>query len=1165
MLEFSNRLERPGRLTVGGAPDATLGHVLASACEAAGRTILYIARDEARMTRLAEQLSFVAPDLPVALFPAWDCVPYDRVSPNASTVAGRIDFLTRCSGGALPTEGAQAVLTTVAAVTQRVPARSVFTDASLAAKPGMSLPQDKLNAFFARNGYRRSTTVREAGEFAVRGGILDVFPAGESDPLRLDFFGDELESIRRFDAMTQRSIGDADSLVMGPVSEVFSDDASITRFRQNYRELFGGSTEGDMLFEAVSEGRRPPGVEHWLPLFHAEMETLLDYLPDAPLMFDHQADEALKARWELVADHYDARKEALEMAARRKGVEPSEGLYKPIPLTALYLDRAHWVAAIDARSRVEISPFKPADIQTASEVLDFGASIAQDFAAARADKGRPLFQAVAERAKAEATRPSLIGAHSEGARERILLLLREAGVEDAASLTAWKDFASLPGGSVAVAVLPMERGFSTPDVAVYSEEDILGERLARPARRRRKGEEFITELSALEVGDVVVHVDHGIGRYDGLETLTVDRAPHDCLRILYSGDDKLFVPVENIEMLSRYGSEDAGVQLDKLGGVAWQARKAKLKEKVREMAAQLLKVAAERALRRGEAVEPTEGAYDEFCARFEFAETEDQLRAIADVTTDLASGKAMDRLICGDVGFGKTEVALRAAFLVAMSGLQVAVVVPTTLLARQHFKNFEGRFAGLPVKIAQLSRLVTGKAATAVKEGFADGSIDIIVGTHALLAKSVSAKRLGLLIVDEEQHFGVQQKERLKQLKSNVHVMTLTATPIPRTLQMALAGVREMSIIATPPVDRLAVRTFVLPFDPVILREAIRRERFRGGQIFYVVPRISDLDRIREKLREMTPNASIAMAHGRMPSSELEKVMSDFVEGKYDILLSTNIVESGLDIPNANTMIVHRADMFGLAGLYQLRGRIGRGKQRAYCYLTLPPGRVMSPTAMKRLEVMQTLDTLGAGFSLASHDLDIRGAGNLLGEAQSGHVKEVGVELYQRMLEEAIAAAREGGMEAEAEETWSPTIALGAPVLIPDAYITDLSVRLGLYRRLSEAQSGPELDALAVELVDRFGKLPAEVENLLEVCAIKQSCKRAGIAKLDAGPKGAVITFRNDRFARPDKLIGYIQQQAGAMKVRPDQKLVVMRAWEGETRRLKGVKQLSETLAKLAE
>ncbi|MDF1747656.1 MAG: transcription-repair coupling factor, partial [Alphaproteobacteria bacterium] len=647
------------------------------------------------------------------------------------------------------------------------------------------------------------------------------------------------------------------------------------------------------------------------------------------------------------------------------------------------------------------------------------------------------------------------------------------------------------------------------------------------------------------------------------ETQSEDGAPHDSLRILYSGDDRLFLPVENLEVLSRYGSEDSGVQLDKLGGAAWQARKARLKERVREIAESLMKIAAVRALRIGDPVVPLAGGYDVFCARFPFTETEDQLRAIQDVFEDLGSGKPMDRLVCGDVGFGKTEVGLRAAFLVALSGKQVAVVVPTTLLARQHFRNFKERFEGLPVRVRQLSRLVTGKEAEAVKEGLADGTIDIVVGTHALLAKSIKIRDLGLLIVDEEQHFGVQQKERMKQLRANVHVLTLTATPIPRTLQMALAGVREMSIIASPPVDRLAVRTFVLPYDPVVLREAIRRERYRGGQIFFVCPRLADMDRVRERIRELSPDSNVAMAHGRMAARELEDVMTDFVAGKYDILLSTNIVESGLDIPNANTMIIHRADMFGLAQLYQLRGRIGRGKQRAYCYLTLPPGKILTETARKRLDVMQTLDSLGAGFTLASHDLDIRGAGNLVGEEQSGHIKEVGVELYQRMLEEAVAAARDHVAADEIEETWTPTINVGIAVLIPEKYVPDLSVRLGLYRRLSDLKDSREIDRFAVEMVDRFGPMPDEVANLLQIVAIKQACKAAGISKVDAGPKGALISFRNDDFANPGGLIGFIQKMAGAAKLRPDHKMVIMRAWSDSERRLSGVRKIAEALARV--
>ena len=662
----------------------------------------------------------------------------------------------------------------------------------------------------------------------------------------------------------------------------------------------------------------------------------------------------------------------------------------------------------------------------------------------------------------------------------------------------------------------------------------------------------------------MVHVDHGIGRYDGLETLQVTGAPHDCLRLIYEGGDKLYLPVENIELLSRYGSAADTAQLDKLGGVGWQGRKARVKKRLKDMAEALLKIAAERELRRGQAVSAPDGIYAEFAARFPYPETEDQLRVIEEVLEDLQSGRPMDRLVCGDVGFGKTEVALRAAFIAALSGMQVAVVVPTTLLARQHSRTFEKRFAGLPVRIGQLSRLVTAKDQKLTKDGLAAGTVDIVIGTHALLSKTVQFKNLGMVIVDEEQHFGVKQKERLKQLRADVHVLTLTATPIPRTLQMALAGVRELSLIATPPVDRLAVRTFVLPYDPVVIREAILREHYRGGQTYYVCPRLEDLPRVYERLQELVPEVKVVMAHGQMAATQLEEVMTAFDDGQFNVLLATNIVESGLDVPNANTMIIHRSDLFGLAQLYQLRGRIGRSKVRGYAYLTYAPKTVLSATATQRLHVIETLDSLGAGFQLASHDMDIRGAGNLLGEEQSGHIKEVGVELYQHMLEEAVATARSGaGTLAEAEDQWTPSINLGMPVLIPEAYIADLNVRLGLYRRISELVDRPEIDSFAAELIDRFGPLPDEVENLLNVMTIKQLCRTAGVERVDAGPKGAVLSFHNNSFARPDKLVMFIGSQVGTMKLRPDHKLVYTRTWDDTATRVKGVNRLMQDLAKL--
>nr|WP_319637318.1 transcription-repair coupling factor [Pacificispira spongiicola] len=1158
MIDFSSRA--PGRVDMAGAPEGADSLIFADAARAHDAPVLIVMRDESRMHQVAERLSFVAPDIRQYVLPAWDCLPYDRVSPNAESVAHRLDTLSSLAAGI---SGQAIVLTTISSVLQRVPPAKSFRESTLEAKIGTHVGVDVIQAFFERNGYRRATTVREPGEYAIRGGIMDVFPPGEDDPLRLDFFGDELETIRRFDAMSQRTLGDAVELVLRPVSEIMLDRPHIDRFRQAYRAMFGGDATGDPLFEAVSEGRRAPGVEHWLPLFHDHMETVPDWLPDSPIFLDIQADEAIAARLETIRDHYGARVEEEQIRAKRRGKAGEDAVppYKPIPPDHLYFGESEWKDRLSQARHYALNPYPQPD---GAAGVDAGARRIPDFAAARKAPDQDLFEAVAQRVARAPSKRTLFAASSEGARERLKLLIRDGGIEDLGDAKSWADIDAVPMGKAVIGLMPLDAGFEIDGVQIISETDILGERMARPARRRRRGEEFIAELSAIETGDLVVHVDHGIGRYDGLETLKIDGAPHDCLRLIYAGDDRLFLPVENLEVLSRYGSEESGVQLDKLGGVAWQARKAKLKERVREIAEGLMKIAAERALRKGDSVVPPEGAYDEFCARFAYTETDDQMKAIEDVFGDLASGKPMDRLICGDVGFGKTEVGLRAAFLVALSGKQVAVVVPTTLLARQHYRNFKERFEGLPVRVRQLSRLVTGKAAEETKSGIEDGSVDIVVGTHALLAKSIKFRNLGLLIVDEEQHFGVQQKERLKQLRTNVHVLTLTATPIPRTLQMALAGVREMSIIASPPVDRLAVRTFVLPFDPVVLREAIRRERYRGGQIFYVCPRLADLDRVRERISELTPNSSVAVAHGRMPAKELEDVMTDFVAGKYDILLSTNIVESGLDIPNANTMIIHRADMFGLAQLYQLRGRIGRGKQRAYCYLTLPPGKVLTETARKRLDVMQTLDSLGAGFTLASHDLDIRGAGNLVGEEQSGHVKEVGVELYQRMLEEAVAAARDHIRAEEIEETWTPTINVGIAVLIPEKYVHDLSVRLGLYRRLSDLTSRKEIDAFAVEIVDRFGPMPDEVENLLEIVAIKQACKKAGIDKIDAGPKGASISFRNDDFSNPAGLIGFIQKMAGTAKLRPDHKMVVMRPWTEPKRRLTGVRKVAEALAKVA-
>jgi transcription-repair coupling factor (superfamily II helicase) len=1149
---------KPGRWTVAGLPEGADTWALAElARTTGGQDILHVARDGQRLERLQDGLRFFAPDRAVLVFPAWDCLPYDRLSPHPDIVAERLETLAQLAAAKKPGSPARIVLASAGAALQRVPPRSLYAEAAVVLRKGQTVDVGWLTGYLGENGYGRAETVMEPGEFAVRGGLVDLFPPGTAEPLRLDLFGDALEAIRSFDPMSQRTTGVREQVVLLPVSEVLLTKDSIARFRGGYRELFGNVSD-DALYEAVSAGQRHVGMEHWLPLFHERLETLLDYCPDAVVTADHQIAEAFAARHELITDYYDAR-----LKTGAKGGMSGAADYRPLPPDRLYLKPSEWDRLLEGHTAAQFTTFDaPPD---ASNTIELHGRRHEGFARARTAQGVNLFDVVAEHVKAAdaAGRRVMIAGYTEGSASRLQALLQEHGAATAVPVPDFATVLGLPTGALGVAVWPIEHGFVLRDLEVIGEEDILGDRLSRPARKRRPSERFIAEASALSEGDLVVHREHGVGRYEGLVTLEIQHARHDCLRLTYDGGDKLFVPVENIDVLSRYGSGEEGAQLDRLGGVAWQSRKARLKQRIADMADRLIKIAAERAVRRGEVMSPAEGLYDEFCARFPYAETDDQLQAIADVLEDLSSGKPMDRLVCGDVGFGKTEVALRAAFVGAMSGKQVAVICPTTLLARQHHRTFVERFQGLPIRIGRLSRLVGAKEAKATKQAVKEGTIDIVVGTHALLAKSIEFKDLGLLIVDEEQHFGVAHKERLKELRADVHVLTLTATPIPRTLQLALTGVRDMSLIATPPVDRLAVRTFVTPFDGVTIREALLREQYRGGRSFYVCPRIEDLAPVAADLRELVPEIRMAMAHGRLPPKTIEDTMQDFVDGKVDVLLSTNIVESGLDIRNANTMVIHRADMFGLAQLYQLRGRIGRGKMRAYAYLTVPPGRALNEAAAKRLEVMQTLDTLGAGFQLASHDLDIRGAGNLLGEEQSGHIREVGIELYQQLLEEAVAAARGRAKEAEQVE-WSPQINLGIPVLIPEDYVSDLAVRMGLYRRLGALSSQEEIDSFAAEMVDRFGKMPPEAEFLLNTVALKLLCRAAGVERIDAGEKAVVLSLHDNKFARPEKLIEWLQKNAPLVRLRPDHRVIVQRVWPDERQRLSGVTSIVSSLAKLA-
>lgn len=1129
---------------VGGVPDGYRGFFLGQQARDK-KIVLYVAVQDADMAAVRDQVRFYGPDVEVIAIPAWDGLPYDRVSPRVDLVGERLQALGRLQGlSAQPANHPVVIITTVNAMLQYVPPKSFFHSSVRVLRQGEEISQHDWTHFFVHHGYHRMETVHGVGEFAIRGDLMDVFPTGCENPVRLDLFGNRVERIRVFDALTQRTIGEQKEIVFSPANEVMFTDENVQRFREKYRSLFGADGVQDPLYESITAKRPFDGMEHWMPLFYEKMASLFDYVPSPHVFFADDVMVTVRERCDQVLDYYQARQDHIEQDA-----------YRPLPPDYLYISDQvlHNILA-----KLQVTQLSV----TAGDGSDQGGRMLVEFSSARANTNTNIHDFTVELIRQEQVqnRKVMIACYSAGSADRLGRVLKEHGL-DLTVVEKWTNSIS-----ATIAVVPMEHGFRVSDFTVITEQDILGDRLSQPPRKKQKAKDFIAEASALSPGDLVVHVEHGVGQFQQLEMLDVNGIKHDFALLIYQGGDKLYVPVENIEVLSRYGSADEPLNLlDKLGGAGWQSRKARVKKRLRDIADQLMKVAAARILKQGMIMTPPP-EYDEFCARFPYTETDDQLQSIEDTLADLASGKVMDRLVCGDVGFGKTEVALRAAFVAAMNGYQVAIIAPTTLLARQHFDTFTKRFAGLPVRVESLSRFVPAAKAKQVKQNMENHQVDIVIGTHALLAKDVKFKNLGLMVVDEEQRFGVQQKERLKNLRADVHVLTLTATPIPRTLQLSLSGVKDMSVMATPPVDRLAVRTFVLPYDGVVLREAMLREYHRGGQIFYVCPRISDLHEVAEKLQKLVPDLKVGMAHGQMSPTELDRVMTAFCDRHYDLLLSTHIIESGLDIPSANTMIIHRADRFGLAQLYQLRGRVGRSKVRAYAYLTTSSRQQTTEIAQKRLAVMQTLDRLGAGFTLASHDLDIRGGGNLLGEEQSGHIKEVGVELYQHMLAEAIARAREEKEDAGENDLFVPQINLGTAVLIPENYVADLTVRLQLYRRIASLTDKRDMEALAAEMVDRFGALPDEVENLLQVVEIKQMCKLCQIEKLEAGPKGAVLWFYQNRFANPGGLVDYMSKQSGTIKLRPqDHALVLMRDWRDPVQRMQGLHKELHHLAKLAQ
>ena len=1149
MPDISRILKADRPLTLASLVRGAQPLVLSDLARAAKRRAVFIAQGDAEMRSVADAAQWFAPELQVLEFPAWDCLPYDRASPALSVSAKRLSALHQLQKTGGPN---QLLVTTVNALLQRVLTPFRIREAVRELKPGMEIGRESLIALLRRQGYGRTDTVIDSGEFAVRGSIFDIYPSGLEAGLRLDFFGDELESLRLFDPGTQRTTSAVDSHLLLPATEALLDDDSIKRFRTRYREQFGSDATQDPLYEAVSEGRRLAGMEHWLPLFEDRLVTLFDHLnADDLIVIDREAMQAGGERLTDIADYHRQRRETAGQA---------KGSYRPLAPEQLYLGNAEFAEALAKWPVHRTSIFAEPESAT---VLDFGFRSGRDFTPERG-QGANIYEAAAAHLKAlgKAGKRPLIAAYSAGSLSRITSILSEAGAK-ITTAGSWQEALGISAKGAAVAmVLPLDTGFASDDLELITEQDLLGDRLVRRRKRKKDSDAFLAELQALGRGDLVVHIEHGIGRYLGLEAIAVGQSKHDCVALEYAGNAKLYIPVENIDVLTRYGSGEDGAQLDRLGGEAWQRRRARLKERIREIANELLRTAAARALRTAVVLEPEESSWLQFLDRFPWDETEDQEQAIADVLADLASGGPMDRLVCGDVGFGKTEVALRAAFVAAMSGVQVAVVAPTTLLARQHYQGFTERFAGFPVNVGRLSRLVPASEMKETREGLANGTMDVVIGTHAILSKSTEFKNLGLVVVDEEQRFGVTHKEKLKQLRADVHVLTLTATPIPRTLQMAMSGLRELSTIQTPPVDRLAVRTYVMEWDDMVLREALLREHHRGGQSFIVVPRIADMEELEKWLLVNVPEVKSVTAHGQMSPTEVEERMSAFYERKYDVLLSTTIVESGLDIPSANTIIIHRADRFGLAQLYQLRGRVGRGKIRAYAYLTTPADSQRSEVAEKRLKVLSDLDSLGAGFQLASHDLDIRGAGNLLGDEQSGHIREVGFELYQSMLEDAILAARAGDVGlSDDRRGLSPQITVDAPIMIPEDYVPDLAVRMALYRRLNDADGKAEIESLAAEMIDRFGKLPQPTQNLIRLIEIKQQAITACIAKIDVGARGTLVTFHEDRFPDPVGLMAYIDRLQGTAKLRPDMKLLIQRAWGDPVSRLNGLYQLTRGLA----
>ncbi len=1117
--------------------------------------LVVVCSDRGQLDQLASELTYLEPPRPVHTFPEWNTIPYDRVSPDRDIMAQRVKTLSALmhDTGAFP----GLVLTTFRALFQKVVRPQDFSFQQLTLKPGLVLKFQKLLSFLSEQGLERVDVVREPGSYAVRGGIIDLFPLGEDLPVRVDFFDEEIETLKTFDPMSQRTLDVCSEVVLGSGAELVISSEKANAFRIRYLQHFGVESGKDELVQQLMAGGHPVGIEQWLPFFYEGLACFFDYFPEKTTVLSYGSlSSGIKDLHQQASEYYVQRIEDLKEYEKNKKSQLMTSVYRPVPVGQFYLTEQQVMESASSFQVLESFPHDhpgAIDLKTRRVLLDDKKPFPSLFQAVQRFDGQTIFSAFSQKQ---------IEQIKSGMKSQEDFLF----VEKESLRTALKG--KYKKEAVYGVVAPFSFGFQGPTVQLITYQDLFG--VGRSGvQRAQKSLRLVSlqDLNAYEEGDFLVHREHGVGRFFGLVSLSLEKADHECVALEYDDGNKLYVPVENLDVLTKYAGKDSEATLDRLGTAHWQKRAAKVKEKLFEVAESLMALAAQRAISQDTGFQVDFPEYQEFCAQFPYVETADQQSAIQHVEEDLASARPMDRLVCGDVGFGKTEVAMRAAFLAAMNGGQVLMLVPTTVLCQQHTQNFLKRFDGFSLKIGHLSRFTKPKERKEALENLKNGSLQILIATHGVFSKSVQFKKLSLIIVDEEQHFGVMQKEYLKNLQPNVNILAMSATPIPRTLQLAVAGVRGLSLIASAPVDRMAVKSQVMPFDTMVVREAIMREVQRGGQVYFVCPRLKDLDKMQETLKRIVPDVSFGVAHGQLSTQELDQVMSDFYQGRYQVLLATNIVESGLDVPNANTLIIYKAEYFGLSQLYQLKGRVGRSKKRAYAYFMTALEHSSQSKAYRRLEVIQSLDKLGAGFMVASHDMDLRGSGNLVGKAQSGHVKEVGYELYQELLKEAIEKVQ-AQKQNESDESgqknnqnFSPRLNLGMPVFIPSEYVPDLSVRMGLYRRLSDIQTEEEVNAFLEELVDRFGEVPPPVKNLVSSIHLKILCRALNIEKIDRGSKAVVLAFYQGQPSNPEQLIDFASKNRVRVQLKPDGKLLFLRAFESDEEVITGIRSFLEELS----